>query len=739
MITDDPSEEVLDFLRRRLGEKFTIRQLAQRLNVSKHNQKFLKAELLNLIHEGKVILDRDQHYTVRDQNKVLKGIIKLHSEGFGFFIPDSKKKFDVFIPQRFTNFAMNGDEILVESQRNQRDGRFEGKVIQVVNRANEVVVGTLRLLGQQHFVQFKDRKLGLPEIYIPKKNLGTAKVGDLVAVRILQYPGHRIAALGEIESVVGFENDEKSLIEAIFIQNNVRRKFPDAIARELGKLPDEVSAEISAGRVDLTHLPFMTIDGITAKDFDDAVFVAKKGRGYILYVSIADVAHYVTVESALDAEALARSTSTYLPDLCIPMLPEKLSNGLCSLNPNVPRYTMTAEIHYNLNFEFVRAELYPSLIRSRKRATYDEVEAYFDGTGQPDFTPELEESLIQMQVLAGALVAQAEARGAMGFDLPEPEMIFDSRGRVTQIKKRQRFFSHKLIEQFMIAANVVVAQFFSIHGLPLLYRVHEAPDHLKIQIFLALAHDLGFGRLIEKFHPADFFAEIADHHMENFLQTFFLRSLKQAIYSPENIGHFGLALEDYAHFTSPIRRYPDLVVHRQLKSLMSVTGGGSLKFTKADLQTPRDFGKEPHYSYGDLLKIGRHNSDREREAMEAERAVTDLKRCFFIKDHLAEKFYGVITRITKYGIHLELDPYFVEGLLGFKDMQDDYYFFDEKKIRLIGKRTKRIFKIGDRLWVQIQEVDVELRRISLRQYQEPSTGHSKKKRSGKRRRKGNQN
>ena len=726
-------EDALIFLKRKVNQRFTIRQLGHELDIPKHRQKDLKAVLRELISEGKVILDRDQHYTVRDEKRVLKGKLKLHPEGFGFFVPESRTKADVFIPQRHTGFAMHGDEVLVESYRNPRDGRYEGRVIQVVVRVNKVVVGTLGCFGKQNFVRFKDKRLGLEEIYIPKKHLKAASSGDLVVVRILQYPGYRIGAIGEIENVIGEDFDERSLVDAILIRYDIPKSFPNVLNKDLSRLPDEVSLSFPRDRVDLTKLPLITIDGATAKDFDDAVYVAKHGRSYILYVCIADVSEYVLPGSALDQEAYHRSTSTYLPDQCLPMLPEKLSNGLCSLNPFLPRLTLTAEIHYNQNFEFVQVRYYKSVIRSQKRATYDEVEAYLDGTGGEDFSHEVKQSLDHMKLLAEALLAQSKERGAMGFDLPEAQIMFDSQGQVTSIQKQQRFFSHKLIEQFMIAANVAVAQFFSLSKLPLLYRVHDRPDPFKIETFRQFVRNLGLHHHLDGFRFSDFFLKIPNHPLESFLQSVFLRSLKQARYSPDNVGHFGLTLEDYAHFTSPIRRYPDLTVHRQLKSLMKKIPDGILHLTQKDLDHPRRSDAQTLYSDQELVRMGNHCSDRERDAMEAERGIVDLKRAFFMREFISEKFFGVVTRVNKYGISVELDPYFVEGRLALKSLKDDYYIFDEKKIHLTGRRTKHRIQIGDRIWVQIADVNLENAQVEVIPCEDVSLG--KRPQKGKRRHK----
>lgn len=726
-------EQVLTFLRRNPEHKFNTRQLARKLELHSSEHKALRTALKDLLHEGKVIVDRNQRYAMRDEARVLKGSMRVHADGYGFFIPESSKKDDVFIPQKHMNGAMNNDEVLVESFRS-RGNRYEGRILRILKRAQAQVVGTIEKKGSQHFAILRDGKLGVREIYVPKKNLGKARVGDLVGLNIVQFPGPGIMCIGEVDHVIGLEDDLGSLTEGILYQHGIRQQFSSRIKQKMERLPQNPPEELKEGRVDLRHIPFMTIDGITARDFDDAVCVQKKGKGFILYVAIADVSEYVTRGSDLDKEALMRGNSTYLPDRCIPMLPEKLSNGLCSLNPNVPRYTMTAEIHYNANFDFSHARIYKSLIQSQKRATYNEVEAYFDGTGGKEFTKELRTSLDLMKELSGALMKKSSARGTLGFDLPEAEVIFDGHGNVINIQKKQRLYSHKLIEEFMIAANVVVAKYFSSRRVPAPYRVHDQPDSTKVQDFMATVHNLGLGKHLEGFEPAAFFERTKDHPLASHLQFAFLRSLKQAIYSPDNIGHFGLQLEDYAHFTSPIRRYPDLIVHRQLKSLMAQDDDGILEFEMADFNKEvgrRDF--EIAHDYDDLEKMTRQCSERERKSMEAEREVLSLTKVQFFKDHLFERILGMVTRVSKYGLTLLLDPFFVEGTLPFVEMKDDYYDLDERKMRLVGRRTKRIIKVGDRIAVQAVQADLESNQIVLQAIEQksPKKPKSSKKKSSR--------
>lgn len=708
------NNSILNFLRRFPHQHYNARQIAHHLKLDSSQYKSLRTELKALVREGKIILHPDERYSCRDVNKILKGTLKLHSEGYGFLLPESKKKADVFIPKRYTNYAMSGDLVLVESTRSPKDGRYEGRVVQILKRASQMIVGTVQKKGRHHYVSCREQGDEFL-VYVPQKHLNKAAENDLVAVNLVQYPGPGVTAVGEVSQILGGGESLEGLVEGILLQKDIRRSFPQVVMKEVEGFSDDILASVDfKKRYDLRDLPFMTIDGITAKDFDDAVCCVRKGQATILYVSIADVADYVKKDSDLDQEAYRRSTSVYLPNECIPMLPERLSNDLCSLNPHIPRLTLTAEIHFNTNGEFLRAHFYESVIKSHKRATYEEVQAYFDDGSDGAFDPELEKSLTLMKSLAHQLMDQAKARGILGFDLPEAEVIFDAHGKIQNIQKAQRFFSHKLIEVFMIAANVAVAQYFTVMGLPLVYRVHDKPDDMKIQNFFEVVNNLGLSRQLQGFHPGDFFESLKGHPKETFLQTVFLRSLKQAIYDSQNIGHYGLALEDYAHFTSPIRRYPDLLVHRQIKALSQKDPEGLLTLKKAHLKSSAKNAKQKlPYDFMALRTMAQHCSRRERDAVEVEREVLSLRQAQFMKDHVHEKFFGRVNRIAKFGVFIELEPYFVEALLPLKSLQDDYYQFDDKRLVLVGRRTKQTIKMGDRLWVIVVDADMEKGEIIL--------------------------
>lgn len=452
--------------------------------------------------------------------KLLAGELRLNPEGYGFFISKDRTVPDVFVPARHINHAMNGDEIMVEAQKNKRDGRFEGSVVKILRRAQSTVIGRIERHGDEYYLRTFDRASQF-ELHIPEKNLHGAQRGHYAVAKILQYPAAGVLPVGEVSQVIGDEVNLPNLTQAVLLKFNIGEDFPHNVKEEIKTVPQQVDkTDLNHGRVDLTDLPFITIDGITAKDFDDAVCVRKRGKDYVLYVSIADVSAYVEKGSTLDQEAYQRGTSVYLPHLCIPMLPSVLSNGVCSLNPHEWRKTITAEIHYDGKFHLTRVIFYRSLIRSQKRATYEEVEAFFDRTGDEIWPEAVRKSLGFMKELATQLIKQATARGSLGFDLPEAKVIFDAQGHVQNIVRSQSLFSHKLIEVFMVAANEAVASFFSLNGVPGMYRVHDEPDPMKMQNFVQLVKALGLWQKTNS-PLSDFFKHIKGHSHETFLHSVF--------------------------------------------------------------------------------------------------------------------------------------------------------------------------------------------------------------------------
>ena len=609
------------------------------------------------------------------------------------------------------------------------------------------------------------------EIVIPLKYLKGARVGQTVVVKITRYPGQGQLMTGEIAEVLGAPRDERTETLTILVKHDIHREFPSNVMEDVNRWPSQISDECLSNRIDLRAKPILTIDGINARDFDDAVCVEKRGASYHLYVSIADVAHYVTAGHAADREACGRGTSVYFPDFAVPMLPERLSNDLCSLKPGEDRLTLTCEVRFDEEGKALEAWYYESVIKSVKRGIYEEIQSFFDGApaggaatfSEEAYSPPLRKNLQEMKRLAERLMHQRALRGAIEFDLPEAEVRTNKEGKITAIRKAERFFSHRLIEEFMISANVAVAELFSRHHCPALYRVHDGPDAKHAQEFLDFMRAIGVKpAVVHLKQPKDFarlLAGIKNHPMEALIHQVLLRSMKIALYDPHNHGHFGLSLKNYCHFTSPIRRYPDLVIHRQLKTWLKGTkaearlaaeaqpaaearpAGGKLHLLLSGHSAPPldRLPLMPFYGMADLEYFGELSSRRERGATEAEREMINYKRAVFMQDRIGEKFFGTIRRVVKFGLFVELEPYFVEGLLHVSDLTDAYYQFDDKRLRLVacgkkqnwGERASDLFRasergrqrqsprfhkvhaVGGKIWVRVKDVSIENRQVTL--------------------------
>ncbi len=637
------------------------------------------------------------------KEKIVTGRLSCHRDGYGFVIPDDGSE-DLFIPARYLRENMHGDLVRAEVSHSRKSGGREGRIVATLERGVRTVVGRFETAGTLAFVVPDDMRVAC-DIAIPSRARGGARQGDAVVAEITVYPSGGRGAAGRIIEVLGRPDDPEVEILAIVRKHGLPYRFPEEVAAAARSIPGSVTEDDVMGRIDLRGETTVTIDGETARDFDDAVSVRREGKALIrLRVSIADVSHYVAPGSPLDLEALNRGTSVYFPGRCIPMLPEALSNGICSLNPRQERLAVTSDMLFGSDGELVEAAFYPSVIRSDERLTYTEVKEILTD-GNPDTTARYRpilEDLRLMEELARRLRKKRRTRGSIDFDLPEPEIVLDLQGRPESIGRAERNLAHSIIEEFMLAANEAVAAHITSHGAPCLYRVHESPDPLKLKEFREVIKPLGLsfrmrGDTVSPLELQRLLDAAEGSAAERMVRELLLRCMKQARYSAENLGHFGLASPCYLHFTSPIRRYPDLVVHRILKGLLS----GGLKKREAKAIAAR------------MPEIAELASRRERAAMGAEREIVDLKRLQYMEERVGETFDGFITGVTSYGFFVELAELLVEGLVHVTALGDDFYRLLEKQHTLIGERSGRKYRIGDPVRVKVVGVSRQKKRIEL--------------------------
>ncbi|MCK5504809.1 MAG: ribonuclease R, partial [Thermodesulfovibrionia bacterium] len=597
-------------------------------------------------------------------------------------------------PPRRTMSAMSGDKVIA---RIESPVRREGSVIRILEHGRKKLIGELCREQNAYYVKPKLKKIPF-YIFISPSDRGTAKSGDMVVVEIISFPTSVSPPKGKVLKILPDVIEPGQEIDMITEEYSLPHRFPAAVVSEANKYKEKVSVR---NRVDCRELLTVTIDGETAKDFDDAISINRTAHGYVLYVHIADVSHYVPWDSALDLEARRRGTSVYFPGIVIPMLPERLSNNLCSLVPGQDRLTFTVEMHFDKKGGITEKDFYPSAINSNERMTYTSVRKILVDNDQSerDKYGYLLESFETVEELYEILRRQRIKRGSLDFDLPEPEVLLDIQGKPEAIIKTERNVAHMIIEEFMIAANETVASYLEKMGAPSIYRVHEKPDTGKLDELRPVFNS--FGLNIKKSGAGVFHSilkKIKGTTEEQLLNILLLRSLKQAKYSTENIGHFGLASKSYAHFTSPIRRYPDLAVHRILKD--SLCKEGLSKKTVQHLEKI-------------LPEVAVHSSKTERTADEAEKEAIRAMRVWFMKDKVGNEYAGIITNITSHGLRIQLKDFFVEGFLHVSSMTDDYYRFDEKNYRLIGRRRKKSFTVGKELNVRIDRVDIAERDILI--------------------------
>ena len=688
-----------------------FKELMRQLKLKPADRRMLKRILTELVLRGEIINIRGNRYGLAEKMDLETGTFQAHPAGYGFVIPDKRGVPDIYIAARSRLDAMNSDRVVVRvsEPRGKRKtaGKREGMIVRILDRAHRKIVGTYERTdprtGSYGFVVSSNPRI-TQDLFIDPQNSGNAQNGDIVSAEIIRYPMRGRPPEGRITNVIGRPGQAGIESEIIIDEYDLPTVFTPVALEEAAAILQEVTPAMHRGRRDLRDLPTVTIDGESAKDFDDALSVQRISGGFRLWVHIADVANYVREGTMLDQEAYQRGTSVYLPDRAIPMLPEPLSNGICSLNPGVDRLTLTVEIDINRHGVIQEYDIYESVIRSDHRMTYTVVREILveNDPAQKRRFRDFVSAFELMEELMKLLNAQRVKRGSIDFDLPEPELVLDLQGKISDIIRAERNKAHQIVEEFMLAANETVAEYVEELGLPIMFRVHEEPDEEKIvdlsEFLSTLGIELSLGRKLKSSHLRAVVEQVKGSPEEHLVNTVLLRSMKQARYSKENLGHFGLAAVTYTHFTSPIRRYPDLVVHRIVKS--TLTNQQRRKRVMADLADT-------------LPDIASHCSERERTAMEAERDVVTMLKIQFMKDKLGETYAGVISGVTQFGFFVQLSELFVEGLVHISTLVDDYYHYIEKLHCLRGERTKRVYRIGDRVQVSVDRVDRDRKRIDF--------------------------
>ncbi|GAB1232382.1 ribonuclease R [Ferrigenium sp. UT4] len=666
------------------------------LQIEPHEEELFSRRLRAMERDGQIMRNRKRALCVVDKLDLVKGKVQGHPDGFGFLIPDDGSG-DLVLSEKEMHNVLHGDTVMARVAGEDRRGRREAKIVEVLEHANTRVVGRLY---EEHGIQFvvaENRRIS-QDFLVAAGQHGGAKAGQVVILEILQQPSRHAQPIGRIVEVLGNYADPGMEIEIALRKHDLPNEFPPETKRLAESFSPEVRAADYAGRESVAHLPLVTIDGETARDFDDAVYCEPSGQGYRLVVAIADVSAYVQPGDALDREAIARGNSVYFPRRVIPMLPEELSNGLCSLNPNVERLCMVCDMEISAAGEILQHRFYPSVMFSHARLTYTQVA---DMLANPQGETARQYAAVLPHInhlyqLFQTLLQAREKRGAIDFETVETQMIFNDQGKIEKIVPVIRNDAHKLIEECMLAANVCAAAFLKEHEHPVLYRVHQGPTPEKLEalreFFKEFGLQLGGGDDPQAGDYSKLLKQIKGRPDYGLLQTVMLRSLRQAVYAPENLGHFGLGYEAYAHFTSPIRRYPDLLVHRAIKAVLA--------------------GKQ----YKPKLKwteLGVHCSMTERRADDATRDVEAWLKCFFMRDHLGSVFDGTISSVTGFGLFVSLDDLYVEGLVHVSELGADYYHFDPAKHQMLGERTGKRYRLGDRVRVKVVRVDMESTKIDF--------------------------
>ena len=690
-----PSREYILQLITEAGCPVDVDAFSEQLQITEDEIELFQRRLGAMQRDGQLMLNRKRQLCIPDKLDLIKGRVEGHPDGFGFVAPDEGGG-DLFLSPKEMHRVLHGDKVLVRIAGFDKRGRREGKIVEVLEHVNQFVVGRYYTEGGVGFLIAENRRIN-QDILVPPGNEGAAQSGQVVTVEIVNQPGAHNEAVGRVSEILGSYTGPGMEIEIALRKHDLPYVFPPDVEKQAAALPKKVLKKDLADREDIRHLPLVTIDGETARDFDDAVYCEPLGRsGFRLIVAIADVSHYVKPGDALDTEAYTRGTSVYFPRRVIPMLPEALSNGLCSLNPEVDRLSMVCDMRITTTGAIKEYRFYQAVIYSHARLTYNQVWDWLSGAVKPDnkqaaLMPHLE----ALDKLFRTLLKARAKRGAIDFGSTETQMQFDEQGKINAIVPVIRNDAHRIIEECMLSANVCASDYLLENKQPALYRVHEGPTPEKLAALRGFMAEFGldlpggdkphakdFGTLLEKIKPRP---------DAGLLQTVMLRSLKQAVYTPDNKGHFGLAYDGYTHFTSPIRRYPDLLVHRGIKAVLN---GEKLP------------------SKG-LPEMGVHCSLTERRADDATRDVDAWLKTYFMRDHIGNEYNGTVSAVTSFGIFVALDEIFTEGLVHVSELGQDYFHYDQAKHLMLGERTGKRYRLGDRVRIKVMRADIETSKVDF--------------------------
>jgi len=691
-----PSRELILEVMASHGVPIKKNDLIQLLDIQEDETIFLEKRLRAMARQGQILINRKDILCISEKLNLIPGRVMGHPDGFGFLISDDKSVNDIFLSPREMSQVLNNDRVMVQVTGQDRKGRLEGTIVEILERVNKIIVGRVVQGDGVTIVAAEDKRIN-QDFLIPYNDDMDAKTGQVVEIEVTTQPARRIKPMGKVIKILGNYDDSGIEIEIALRKHHLPYEFSSEAIEQTEAYSKNVSESDHKNRKDLRNLPLVTIDGETARDFDDAVYAEPVKDGWRLVVAIADVSSYVSPQTSLDEEALERGNSVYFPRRVIPMLPEALSNGLCSLNPNVDRLCMVCDMVISEKGKVTSYKFYPSVMNSKARLTYTIVDQILNQNNQ-----ELQSDhehvvphLVNLQKVFDILFKQRELRSAIEFDSTETTIVFNEQGKIDFIKPVYRNQAHRIIEECMLSANVCAADFLLDNNGNGLFRNHETPTPEKLENLRGFLLEFGlslsggdsptsrdYGELIKK---------VIGRPDEHLLQTVLLRSMQQAVYSNENRGHFGLAYEAYTHFTSPIRRYPDLIVHRAIKEKL-----GKVKSTIRNIS-----------------QIALHCSGTERKADEATRDVESWLKCYFMQDKVGQIFEGTVAGVTGFGLFVELDDIFIEGLLHVTELGSDYFTYDKQKHAMVGEKTSTQYRLGDRLKVKVVRVNLETSKIDF--------------------------